>query len=60
MTRNYLVAAARKRRPVRVVPRYRDASITVYGFTCFRLQDGDPVEVMHSTNTMFAFVRSRR
>jgi hypothetical protein len=59
MTRNYL-AAARKRRSVRVVARYRDPSITIHGFTCFRLEEGHPVEVMHSTNTMFAFVTARR
>jgi len=40
--------------------RRRDPAITTFGFTCFRLVDGDPIEVMHSTNTMFAFVRARR
>jgi len=62
MTRSYL-SSARKRRitqPVRVVRRPRDAAITSHGFTCFRLVDGDPVELTYSTNTMFAFVRARR
>ena len=63
MTRNYLAAARRQRvtRPLRAVRRPpRDAAITTYGFTCFRLVDGEPIELMHSTNSMFAFVRARR
>lgn len=62
MTRNYLAAARRQRvtRPLRVVQRPRDAAVTTYGFTCFRLVDGHPIELMHSTNSMFAFVRARR
>jgi len=62
MTRNYLAAARKRRvnRPIRIVERPRDPAITPYGFTCFRLVDGDPIELMHSTNSMFAFVRQRR
>jgi hypothetical protein len=40
--------------------RPRDPAITAWGFTCFRIVDGDLIELMHSTNTMFAFVRARR
>jgi hypothetical protein len=60
MTRHYL-SDARKRRitqPLRVVERPRDPAITSHGFTCFRLVDGDPIELSHSKNTMFAFVRA--
>ncbi len=63
MTRNYLAAARRQRvtRPLRAIQqRPRDPAITSHGFTCYRLVDGVPIELMHSTNSMFAFVRARR
>lgn len=60
MTRNYLAAARKRPAKKPVVPRPRHPAVTSYGFTCFRLVDGDPIELMHSTNSMFVFVAARR
>lgn len=58
MTRSYGTPRSRRiTQPLRIVKRPRDPAITVLGFTCFRLVMGEPLEVKHSTNTMFVFVR---
>lgn len=46
--------------PPFVVRTPRDPSIERIGFTCYRLVAGVPVELEHSRNTMFAFVRQPR
>ena len=60
MTRMPLGARRRITRPIRLVlpvRKRRDPSIKALGFTCFRLVDGEtPIELTHSTNSMFAFV----
>jgi hypothetical protein len=63
MTRSYLSTTRPKRRVAR---RHRDPAITSHGFSCWRLMPtGEPaepfetIEVLHGTNTMFAFVGSR-
>jgi hypothetical protein len=63
MTRSY--GSSRSRRitqpiaPIVVARKPRDPAIDDLGFTCFRLVMGEPLELEHSTNSMFVFVRRR-
>lgn len=69
MTRSFGTSQKERRPSTLPVRSHRDASITLVGFTCFRLvriydcEPGEPpyapIQLLQSTNTMFAFTKRR-